>query len=187
MLAGFEDKSATAICTFAYSDGPGSKPLLFEGHTQGKIVPARGPSNFGWDPIFEAENSGKTSVSFSLAIMHLIKGGNKVCRDDGRGEERDLASLPSARKAARVPFESELIRGLTNERRARAVLYSMYLPSFRLAMPLFDVSDLTWMPVAMSRPVLSSETLHSMLAIVRPCHMTVETSLRRVPGGAAAR
>jgi inosine triphosphate pyrophosphatase len=60
MLQGFEDKSATAICTFAYCAGPGEEALLFEGKTDGRIVPARGPSNFGWDPIFEAEDSGLT-------------------------------------------------------------------------------------------------------------------------------
>ena len=64
MLAGFEDKSAQAVCTFAYCEGPGHEPLIFQGRTdvclsllvlcvlvltlfKGKIVPARGPSNFG--------------------------------------------------------------------------------------------------------------------------------------------
>lgn len=60
MLQGFDDKSAEAICTFAYCAGPGQEALLFEGKTQGRIVPARGPSNFGWDPIFEAEDTGLT-------------------------------------------------------------------------------------------------------------------------------
>ncbi|KAL1958311.1 hypothetical protein VTO42DRAFT_4628 [Malbranchea cinnamomea] len=55
MLAGFEDKSAVAVCTFAFSSGPGAEPILFQGRTEGKIVPARGPANFGWDPIFEHE------------------------------------------------------------------------------------------------------------------------------------
>ena len=60
MLAGFSDHSATAICTFAYSAGPGTEPLIFEGKTEGEIVAARGPTNFGWDPIFQAKESGKT-------------------------------------------------------------------------------------------------------------------------------
>ena len=29
--------------------------MLFQGRTPGKIVPARGPKNFGWDPVFEFE------------------------------------------------------------------------------------------------------------------------------------
>jgi inosine triphosphate pyrophosphatase len=53
MLDGFEDRTAFAVCTFAYSSGPGEKISIFEGKTKGTIVPARGPPNsFGWDPIF---------------------------------------------------------------------------------------------------------------------------------------
>lgn len=33
LLAGFDDKSAEAICTFAYSEGPGCEPILFQGRT----------------------------------------------------------------------------------------------------------------------------------------------------------
>lgn len=63
MLAGFPSKRATAICTFAYSAGPGAEPLIFEGRTEGKIVFARGPTHFGWDPVFEPdEGEGKTCV-----------------------------------------------------------------------------------------------------------------------------
>jgi inosine triphosphate pyrophosphatase len=47
MLVGFESKAATAICSFAYSAGPGTEPLVFEGKTEGSIVPARGSTNFG--------------------------------------------------------------------------------------------------------------------------------------------
>ncbi|KAF3925988.1 Nucleoside-triphosphatase [Dactylellina cionopaga] len=55
LLAGFEDKSAEAVCTFAFSEGPGFEPLIFQGRTEGKIVCPRGPPKFGWDPIFEYE------------------------------------------------------------------------------------------------------------------------------------
>ncbi|KAL8971385.1 MAG: hypothetical protein Q9197_003305 [Variospora fuerteventurae] len=48
ILLGYEDKSAHAVCTFAFSEGPGHEPMLFEGRVLGKIVSAR-----GWDPIFE--------------------------------------------------------------------------------------------------------------------------------------
>ncbi|KAL8755426.1 MAG: hypothetical protein Q9199_003649 [Rusavskia elegans] len=53
LLAAYEDRSAEAICTFAYCAGPDNEPLIFEGRVLGKIVPARGPLDFGWDPIFE--------------------------------------------------------------------------------------------------------------------------------------
>lgn len=47
LLAAYEDKSAKAVCTFGYSAGPGHEPILFQGITDGKIVPARGPPHFG--------------------------------------------------------------------------------------------------------------------------------------------
>lgn len=47
LLAAYPDKSAKAVCTFAYSPGPGHEPILFQGITDGKIVPARGPGDFG--------------------------------------------------------------------------------------------------------------------------------------------
>ncbi|GAA6005211.1 hypothetical protein JCM10207_002899 [Rhodosporidiobolus poonsookiae] len=73
MLVGFPSKKATAICTFAYSAGPGSEPILFEGTTDGKIVPARGPTNFGWDPVFEPEEGeGKTYAEMDPAAKNKI-------------------------------------------------------------------------------------------------------------------
>jgi inosine triphosphate pyrophosphatase len=47
MLAGFEDKSAQAVCTFGYCEGPGHEPITFQGRTDGKLVPSRGPTVFG--------------------------------------------------------------------------------------------------------------------------------------------
>ena len=61
LLTGFPTTKAYALCTFAYSAGPGSEPIIFEGRTDGHIVPARGPNKFGWDPIFEpVEGEGRT-------------------------------------------------------------------------------------------------------------------------------
>jgi len=34
LLAGFEDKSAQAVCTFAYCEGPGHEPVVFQGRTK---------------------------------------------------------------------------------------------------------------------------------------------------------
>lgn len=54
MLQGFEDKSAQAVCTFAYHPGDdNSEVLLFQGRTDGEIVIPRGPRDFGWDPCFQ--------------------------------------------------------------------------------------------------------------------------------------
>ena len=38
----------------------GTEPILFEGHTEGTIVPARGPKIFGWGAVFEPSNTGLT-------------------------------------------------------------------------------------------------------------------------------
>ncbi|KAK4645872.1 nucleoside triphosphate pyrophosphohydrolase ham1 [Podospora bellae-mahoneyi] len=70
MLLAYKDKGAKAVCTFGYSAGPGHEPILFQGITHGKIVPARGPSNFGWDPIFEYE--GKTYAEMDKAEKNKI-------------------------------------------------------------------------------------------------------------------
>jgi hypothetical protein len=33
LLAGFENKAAQAVCTFAYCEGPGHEPIVFQGRT----------------------------------------------------------------------------------------------------------------------------------------------------------
>ncbi|KAJ5617907.1 hypothetical protein N7537_003021 [Penicillium hordei] len=70
LLAGYDDKAATAVCTVAFSAGPGSEPLLFQGHTEGKIVDKRGESGFGFDPIFEVE--GQTYAEMSFAYKNTV-------------------------------------------------------------------------------------------------------------------
>ncbi|KPM33898.1 Inosine triphosphate pyrophosphatase [Neonectria ditissima] len=80
LLAAYTDKSAEAVCTFGYSAGPGHQPILFQGRCPGKIVPARGPTDFGWDPVFEyegqtfaeMEKTEKNKISHrSLALAKL--------------------------------------------------------------------------------------------------------------------
>ena len=55
MLAAYEDKSAYAQCIFAYCEGPGAEPVVFVGKTDGVVVSARGPTDFGWDPVFQPD------------------------------------------------------------------------------------------------------------------------------------
>ncbi|MCJ1310186.1 nucleoside triphosphate pyrophosphohydrolase ham1 [Agyrium rufum] len=80
MLAAYEDKSAQAVCTFAYAEGPGAEPVIFQGRTDGKIVPARGPGYFGWDSIFEYE--GQTYAEMDKVeknkISHRFKALEKL-------------------------------------------------------------------------------------------------------------
>jgi len=72
MLDSFPTRAAWALCTFAYSAGPGAEPVLFEGRTDGRIVPARGPPKFGWDPVFEAEDTGLTYAEMEAAQKNAI-------------------------------------------------------------------------------------------------------------------
>lgn len=61
LLAAYEDKSGYAQCVFAFTTGPDAEPVVFDGRTPGRIVPARGPTDFGWDPVFQPdEGEGKT-------------------------------------------------------------------------------------------------------------------------------
>ncbi|XVF65072.1 hypothetical protein PTKIN_Ptkin09bG0217400 [Pterospermum kingtungense] len=60
LLMAYEDKSAYALCAFSFSLGPDAEPITFLGKTPGKIVPARGPNDFGWDPIFQPDGYDQT-------------------------------------------------------------------------------------------------------------------------------
>ncbi|KAL7004777.1 nucleoside triphosphate pyrophosphohydrolase ham1 [Cystobasidiomycetes sp. EMM_F5] len=82
MLKGFPNNEATAVCTFGYCSGPGAEPTLFVGETDGRIVPARGPSNFGWDPVFEVEGTGLTYAEMPSeqknTLSHRYKALDKL-------------------------------------------------------------------------------------------------------------
>jgi len=60
LLAAYEDKSAYAQCIFAFCPKRGEDIKVFVGRTEGKIVQARGPTDFGWDPVFEPDGEGLT-------------------------------------------------------------------------------------------------------------------------------
>ncbi|KAF9940899.1 hypothetical protein BGZ65_005807 [Modicella reniformis] len=88
MLEGYEDKSAEAYCTIAYTTGPGSEPIMFFGsvksypiwmetlsfttRNQGSIVNPEGPRKFGWDPIFKPDGQDGTYASMDAAIKNTI-------------------------------------------------------------------------------------------------------------------
>ncbi|KJZ74030.1 Inosine triphosphate pyrophosphatase [Hirsutella minnesotensis 3608] len=81
LLAAYPDKSAQAVCTFAYCEGPSHEPVIFQGRTDGKIVPARGPKTFGWDPIFEYKGQTyaemdeveKNKISHSFQALEKLR------------------------------------------------------------------------------------------------------------------
>lgn len=72
MLQGFEDKLARAICTFGYCEGPGKEVKIFQGITEGKIVPSRGPTNFGWDSVFEPVGFEQTYAEMDKSVKNTI-------------------------------------------------------------------------------------------------------------------
>lgn len=72
MLYKFEDKSAKAICTFGYCEGPGKEVKLFQGITLGLIVESRGHQNFGWDSIFEPQGFNQTYAEMNKDVKNSV-------------------------------------------------------------------------------------------------------------------
>lgn len=72
MLNGWEDKTAQAVCTFAYTDGPNEPVILFQGRTFGTIVNPKGPRDFGWDPCFQPEGYNQTYAEMPKDLKNQI-------------------------------------------------------------------------------------------------------------------
>jgi inosine triphosphate pyrophosphatase len=78
LLAGFSDKSAYALCIVSFVAGPNQHPVTFIGRTDGKIVPPRGPKDFGWDPIFEPSGFDKTYAELTKDVKNRISHRGKA-------------------------------------------------------------------------------------------------------------
>jgi inosine triphosphate pyrophosphatase len=65
--------------------GPDKEPQVFVGRTQGRIVPARGNHDFGWDPVFEADGTGQTYAEMSKELKNSI---SHRCRAVGAVSQR---------------------------------------------------------------------------------------------------
>ena len=83
LLHGFEDKTAYALCLFAFYDKATMKePIVLEGRTDGTIVLPRGPSSFGWDPVFqpmgEIETYAEMAKEAKNAISHRGRALQKL-------------------------------------------------------------------------------------------------------------
>nr|XP_021182818.2 inosine triphosphate pyrophosphatase [Helicoverpa armigera]XP_049706521.1 inosine triphosphate pyrophosphatase-like [Helicoverpa armigera] len=74
MLTGWEDKSAKAVCTFAYCSGnfEDLDVKLFQGITQGTIVEPRGTRDFGWDCVFQPDGYDKTYAELPKSEKNKI-------------------------------------------------------------------------------------------------------------------
>lgn len=79
-----------------YPDAPELGKSSTDGQLQGRIVPARGPPDFGWDPVFQPEGFDQTCVGDILIAWQM---GCVMCdhsmmqvRGNGQGhQERYLA------------------------------------------------------------------------------------------------
>lgn len=76
MVKGHDNRSCTAQCLFGMlkvDDSEGAKPLFFKGECHGKIPEAaRGDDGFGWDPIFEFKDNGKTFAEMTVEEKNKI-------------------------------------------------------------------------------------------------------------------
>ncbi|VBB17721.1 inosine triphosphate pyrophosphatase [Yasminevirus sp. GU-2018] len=70
MLDGFENRSASAVCTFAFCQDEKSKPILFTGVVRGTIVLPRGNGKFGWDAIFMPDGYTTTYAEMDPQIKN---------------------------------------------------------------------------------------------------------------------
>lgn len=78
LLMAYEDKSAYALCAFSFALGPDVEPITFLGKTPGMIVPARGPNDFGWDPIFQPDGHEQTYAEMAKDEKNKISHRSKA-------------------------------------------------------------------------------------------------------------
>ena len=73
MLLAFDDKSAYALCLVAYFDkATMTEPVVLEGRTDGTIVAPRGPTSFGWDPVFQPDGKTETYAEMTKEVKNAI-------------------------------------------------------------------------------------------------------------------
>ena len=72
ILAAYDDKSGYAQCIFSFTTGVDNEIYTFTGQTPGKIVPAQGPTNFGWDPIFKPDGYEQTYAELDKSVKNSI-------------------------------------------------------------------------------------------------------------------
>lgn len=108
LLTDWEDKSAHALCTFAYSSGNADEEiLLFRGKTMGKIVAPRGPQNFGWDPCFQPDGFDETYAEMLAEVKNSISHRGKSLE---ALKAYFAANSPCELKDKRIPYETEAKR-----------------------------------------------------------------------------
>lgn len=81
ILAAYPDKSATAVCTLAFSPAPHADPVLFTGECHGRIVQPEPGRGFGWDSIFVPDDKDDDRPFSQMSLQEknaLSHRGNAV-------------------------------------------------------------------------------------------------------------
>jgi len=74
------DPHAKAVCLLAWSDG--DRTVVGRGESSGELVlPARGDSGFGWDPVFRPDGDSRTYGEMSDAEKDAIGHRGKAWRE----------------------------------------------------------------------------------------------------------
>jgi len=97
ILAAYEDKSATAVCTLAFSPAPHADPVLFTGECEGTIVAPIEGRGFGWDSIFvpnstkDGEKNEKPFSQMTIEEKNIYSHRGKAVRKWAKwlGKNRD--------------------------------------------------------------------------------------------------
>lgn len=80
ILAAYEDKSATAVCTLAFCPAPHADPVLFTGKCSGHIVAPQPGAGFGWDSIFVPEGTDKPFSKMTMDEKNALSHRGKAVR-----------------------------------------------------------------------------------------------------------
>lgn len=78
MIEPFHDNTGYALCTMSFCAGVGQEVHVFRGITPGTIVAARGPTDFGWDPIFQPDGYDKTYAELDKDVKNSISHRGKA-------------------------------------------------------------------------------------------------------------
>ncbi len=75
--------------------------------SQGAIVPARGPHNFGWDPIFQPHGFEETYAEMETQVKNTISHRYKALAELKTFLDNEVVSLPPDIKISREEKKSE--------------------------------------------------------------------------------
>ena len=53
---------------------------MFVGRTEGQIVPSRGHTTFGWDPVFQPEGFQETYAEMNKSVKNTISHRFATCK-----------------------------------------------------------------------------------------------------------